>query len=55
MSIEIINGFCPKCREDATIYKGKKKDEGHIYCKNEDECGWIYRHLKMPLRYANEQ
>ena len=53
MSVEALNGKCPTCEGEATVYPSPTDEgKGHVYCEEED-CGWIHRDLSGIDRYLH--
>lgn len=45
-SVETAEGTCPECGGEAMVFLNTAGgDRGHIYCQEEDDCGWIHRHF----------
>lgn len=53
--IKTLEGKCPTCDGEATVFPSSSdNDKGHVYC-DEDDCGWIHRHLPNVSKYVTER
>lgn len=50
-----VDGECPECGGDATIFPDVGEDDtGHIYCDDHDDCGAIFRDFPGVSRFIDE-
>lgn len=50
--IDRLEGTCPECGGEASVYISTTDDEGHVYC-DEDYCGWIHYNMKRVHRFVD--